>query len=197
MGKLDALMSSKRTTWRTPEWFLDLVRRVGPIALDPATEPSNPARAKYWLYPGMVDSGLNAEICGLRAQWRSLLSERDLVFINPPYGKHLGGEIDPEENTGWAKKIAGHQGTWLSVVPGRIETWWYRTMYEACDLVCELHKRIHFVNAAGRPVAGAAFPSVAMYRGEELERFAEVFDPHGRILPGGRMRWTVARSRGC
>ena len=58
--------------WITPQDELDLVRRYGPIGLDPCTEPSNPVGAA---------SFFTEEDDGLVQDWRG----HGLTFVNPPY----------------------------------------------------------------------------------------------------------------
>lgn len=171
-----ALLSSSRQDWRTPSWFLGLVREVGPIALDPATSPDNPTRAeRFYTRPD----------CGLREPW-----VRDgMAFVNPPYGPHLSGPIEPDyEHTrkcktcggagsvgmptvvmmpcgkcggqgrvltglgrGWAARIAQDPGEWIALVPVRTETDWWRTLHSACSYALfwsskEFGRRINFVH---------------------------------------------------
>lgn len=74
--------------WTTPPDFLDRVRQVGPILLDPCSNRSSQVGAETeWLgLRHMSDDGL-AEPWGL-----------GLVYVNPPYGREL-----PK----WTAKMAG------------------------------------------------------------------------------------------
>lgn len=87
-------LSSELHDWRTPPWFLDLVRGVGPIVLDPATSPDNPTRADTFFAPGLTSAseGRHLGECGLRGDW----SRVGLAFINPPYGRYLSGPVEPD-----------------------------------------------------------------------------------------------------
>jgi hypothetical protein len=160
----DALLSSARQDWRTPDWFLDLVRQVGPIALDPATHYGNPTGADAFFAHLPPDEPVRSMIaaaenfrggCGLSGSWwRS-----GLAFVNPPYGAHLSGDVDPAyEHTkkheacdgggctmcggrgrlvtgigrGWARRIAADRGEWIALVPTRSDAQWWHDLHAAC-----------------------------------------------------------------
>lgn len=164
--------SSGRDDWRTPETILNLVRRVGPIACDPATSPDNPTRAEVFFTP---------ETNGLAQDWPLV----GLTFVNPPYGKEL-----PR----WSIRIALHAGEGLVVVPSRTETVWWNRFHLWCDWKVQWNSpwfgsRISFVDAeTGYPAleGGSTFPSTVFYRGPRVRRFLEVFGPHGEPSPGPR-----------
>ncbi len=87
------LLSSARQDWRTPPWFLDLVRQVGIITLDPASAPDNPTGAAAF-FARDVSIPIVGEwrgTCGLVGAW----TRPGLAFVNPPYGGHLSGPVDP------------------------------------------------------------------------------------------------------
>lgn len=196
------LLSSKRQDWRTPEWFLDLVRRVGPIGLDPATSPANPTFAEQFFAPAppiLPVFGRWLGDDGLRCVW----PVDRLTFVNPPYGPHLSGPVEPDYQIiregeligvgrGWAEKIASHEGERIALVPVRTETAWWGRMFYASDLVLfwgspVYGSRISFVNPdTGRPQQGSNLASTVFYRGPQPERFADVFAPHGILTLGGR-----------
>jgi hypothetical protein len=201
-----AMLSSDRMDWRTPEWFLELVRRVGPIVCDPATGPTNPTLAQlfYSQVGGAAPTGsVRLGDCGLRGDWP--LS--GLSFINPPYGGHLSGPIEPDYEhrdkhgnltgigRGWGARIAQHfrmGGEGLVLVPNRTETDWWREVHAASSRVCfwsspEHGKRIRFVHPdTGKPGPSPTFASTVLYHGPRVELFDAVFGPHGLLLPGGK-----------
>jgi phage N-6-adenine-methyltransferase len=194
------LLSSERQDWQTPRWFIDLVRRVGPIALDPATSVDNPTGARGFYAQGFVD-------CGLAADW-SFRASGGLTFCNPPYGAHLSGPVEPDHRImrkgklvgvgrGWAQKIVQHHGETIVLVPVRTETEWWRTLFAWADLVLfwsspEHGCRISFVNPdTGKPQQGSNLASTVFYRApmyggaEGCRRFRDVFSPHGTLVHGG------------
>jgi len=208
--KQSVLLSSERQDWRTPEWFVDMSRAVsrdGVIALDPATSPTNPTKARRFF---AQDSG----DCGLRADWVAFTYDGGLTFVNPPYGAHLSGPVEPDYvhtkkdkktgerivtgiGRGWAKKIAQHHSETIALVPVRTETEWWRTLFAWADLVLfwsspEHGCRISFVNPdTGKPQQGSNLASTVFYRAPllrasvGLERFRDAFGPHGTLVHGG------------
>lgn len=187
------LLSSKDQCWQTPTWFLTLVRQVAAIALDPATAPNNPTGARRFY---------TEEDNGLLLPW----PKTGLVFVNPPYGRHLSGPVCPVKpitrkdkktgavwvegfGTGWAEKMASHDGEGLYRTPARPDTVWWKRMHSGCDWAClwsskTLGARINFVNAHGGKVNGSTFPNCIFYKGPNKAKFAEVFGPHGTLVPG-------------
>lgn len=123
--------------WQTPEWFLDRVRKVAPIGLDPCTTPDNPTRALRFIAP--PDDGL----C---VSWFDRLKYKDeLVFVNPPYGR---GHMGP-----WSQKIieeASRGVVILALVRGDTSTTWAHELLRWATEVC-FPKRIRFKGATGSP----------------------------------------------
>lgn len=208
---LAALNSSERMDWRTPLWFLDLVRQVGPIVLDPATTRHNPTGAQTFYAPDGVPladlfpatrgtSGWQGP-CGLAGGW----TPSGLVFVNPPYGAHLSGPIDPTAEivrkgvvvgigTGWGRRIASHPGEVLSLVATRHSTAWWGDLFDHSHAVClwqspQYGSRIRFVHPeTGEPGPQPNLESSVFYSGppEGRARFVHTFAPHGRVIRGGR-----------
>jgi hypothetical protein len=160
-----ALLKSEKQDWNTPPQILELVRKVGPIGLDPATTPDNPVQA----YEFMALPKWN----GLSEPWDPQLTD-SLVYCNPPYGRALKD---------WAARFAdeGRKGCELiTLTPARPDTRWWRHMTTA-DVICFWRGRIKFVGAP----APAPFPSAICYWGKRPGKFAEVFDPYSN--------WTVCK----
>jgi hypothetical protein len=196
MNERHILLSTKRHDWQTPEWFLDLVRSVGKVGFDPCTNASNPVDAPRFLTQSETS-------CGLRDPWPELGPD-ELAFVNPPYGKHLRGEIDPDYlirerdevvgvGRGWAERIASCTASnIIALVPARTDTQWFRRLYSECDALClwsssHFGARINFVHAnLGYPAKGSTFPSAVFFRqnvGHHMvARFCEVFGPHGILI---------------
>ena len=215
--------------WRTPRPVLDLVRAVRPILIDPASTSQNPTGALLF---GARDAPIGARLCGgtcigdgLRAGWASLARAlaqpvgyaqepgylpgiSGIGFVQPPYGAHLSGPVEPEHEIwrtdrktgvrtligigrGWAAKYAQESRAGLesiALVPVRTDAEWWHTMADASTLGLfwrspTLGARISFVNPdTGRPVQGSNLASTVFYSGPEPERFRGVFSPHGRIF---------------
>lgn len=205
-----ALLSSEKMTWQTPGWFLDLVRRVGPIEFDPATAPKNPTGARQFMSIERSAEGWIGQ-CGLTREWP--LS--GLVFVNPPYGPHLSGPVEPnylhfrkDKRTGervivgvgrgWARRIADHSGESISLVPVRTETVWWRTLFHASDLVLfwssdEYGARIQFIDPDTGEVGDQSnLANTVFYKGPRTREFASVFGAHGTLVTGGAHRAVAA-----
>ena len=189
------LLSSGDMNWKTPRFFLDLVRCVGSIRFDPATSPDNPVGAE-----GFLD-GSSPERCGLSNPW----PDDGLCFVNPRYGSFLSGPVDPAREvwkkkdgvrrfigtgTGWAERIAAHGGETVTLVPVRTETDWWATLNSWCSWKLYwsspwFGRRINFDGSeTGLPSKGSNLASAVFYSGPRPERFLEVFLPHGRADPG-------------
>lgn len=179
-------LSSEKMTWQTPGYFLDLVRAVGPIAFDPcAPAKGNPTGADV-----LMRQGAPGESCGLSIDWsggvappEDLADDPGLIFVNPPYGPHLSGLVDPgyvhkrkNKKTsqieitgygrGWAQKIIRETDhTRIALVPARPDAEWWVRMLRACD-ACLLWRskehgaRLKFVDPdTGETVPGNTSPS--------------------------------------
>jgi hypothetical protein len=168
-----ALNASVKMDWQTPESFLELVRKVGPIALDPCTVPENPTGASVWCTgklrqmtnpPRTIDDGLDAPW----AMW----SVGGLVYVNPPYGRALPKWVD--------KCIAEAErgAEIILLVPARPDTKWFRRLFQSATGVLFWSGRIRFRGAT----AGAPFPSLVAHWGPNHARFREVFGPFGSLV---------------
>jgi hypothetical protein len=147
--------------WQTPEWFLDLVRQLGDIALDPATNSTNPTRATKFITA-------EHDPCGLLADW----SDDGVIYCNPPYGR---GHMDP-----WAGKIiyeAERGREIIALTRGDLSTRWARRMVLAARLCC-FPPRLRFRNATGTP----PFPNVVFYYGPRPQTFTRVFQDLGPVV---------------
>ena len=153
----DPLMSSDRMDWQTPEDFLDLVRKVAPIYLDPATSLDNPTRAQNFIAPPRD---------ALAEEW----PVGGLCYVNPPYGRALSK---------WAPKIAQYPGDLISLVPARTETKWFQALALGCSWVVFWGRRIKFKGAT----SGAPFPSAVFYKGADPLSFLRTFAGFGMVFP--------------
>lgn len=201
-------LSSERQDWQTPGWFLDLVRRVGRITFDPCSTLDNPTGAESHLaqvlewHPPLVSPRVVGP-CGLRTPWERL----GLAFVNPPYGPHLSGPVQPDRpiwrtrggarhlvgvGRGWAARTAQETGETLVLVPARTETSWWRLLHAWCDEALlwsspEFGVRISFVDPdTGAEKGGSNLASTVFYRGPHRARFRAVFGPHGTLIPGAQ-----------
>ncbi len=175
-----ALMSSANPNWQTPPGFLDVVRRMGPIGLDPCTTPDNPVGAGSFYHALPTDCKVCAEIPpagdGLALSWVSPVGHswpapKGLVFCNPPYGRGLGA---------WSAKMrdeAKRGAEIIGLLPARTDTKWWQDVTSA-DAVCFWRGRLKFV---GAPHA-APFPSAVPYWGPRAVEFRRIFSEFGWVV---------------
>lgn len=146
----------------TPEYILDAIRRIGPIAFDPCSNPWDSVGA---LEAWSIRDGRD----GLAEPWPST----GLAFVNPPYGD---GALAT-----WTDKIvaeANDQRAIVALVPGDFSTRWFRRMFEASSIVCLVGRRVHF----GGGGHGNPWPSAIFHLGPHDENAREVFFELGIVL---------------
>jgi hypothetical protein len=183
----EVLISSKDMGWQTPPEFLDLVRKVGPIALDPCTTIKNPTGARRFATPEAEPTGDDGffltypfgvvGLNGLGFPWRVWTQNHGLAFVNPPYGRALPGWIDKciEEARLGAEIIL--------LVPARTDTKWFQRVYPRADVTLLWSGRIKFIDAAtGRQGDAAAFPSAVFYFGTRVGSFERAFTGRGLFV---------------
>ena len=71
----EAMFSSKKNNWATPQWFFDKLNDEFHFTLDPCADDYNHKCEKY--YTEKQD--------GLKQDWSG-----EIVFCNPPYGRKVG-----------------------------------------------------------------------------------------------------------
>ncbi len=153
--------TSKRQTWMTPEWILDLVRKLGPIALDPCAADDAQFHFAAMNFTKVDD--------GLLQHW----SRGGLVFANHEYGRAI-----PE----WCDKCVQEADTGVQIVqmcPARPGAQWYMRAKENANALCELNGRVQFDEHWCTDQA--PFPSALFYYGTSPYLFCHVFDEHGEV----------------
>jgi hypothetical protein len=167
------LFSHGRDDWPTSEQVLDLVRGLGPIGLDPCDGPGSVTRAR---------TSFCRETDGLGQDWGG----HGLVFVNFPYSQARE----------WAAKIAEEARRGAEIValcPVRTDARWWQDHARAMDVLFFWRGRLRF---GGAP-SSAPFPSALWYAGPRIDRFVEIFAPHGhvmlRLADAARMRPGRAR----
>jgi hypothetical protein len=159
-----ALNSSVKMDWQTPDSLLELVRKVGPIALDPCTVSDNPTQARAICTP--ANDGLQVEWSRVTRTWPGL------VYVNPPYGRELHK---------WIAKcvVEGRDGAEIVLLtPARTDTNWTHMAATSAQVTLFWKGRLKFKGAKD----AAPFPSALFYWGPRHERFREVFAGRGLFL---------------
>lgn len=159
---MDAVLhSSAKHDWQTPDVVLELVRTVGPIALDPCTTDENPCNAGTCIVPPAD---------GMNIPWMPE-GGTGIVYVNPPYGR----EIERWCNKCVLEDLYGCQIVLL--VPARPDTAWYDAAMQSANALCEWRGRLRFKGAP----SCAPFPSALFYWDPSPWLFCHVFAPHGRV----------------
>lgn len=119
MGGHQLPNEGETNVWLTPPHVL---AALGPFDLDPCAAPAPrpwPTAARHLALP---DDGLAAE-------WRGR------VWLNPPYGKHVGK---------WVDRLAEH-GDGIALIFARVETdAWQHSVWPRASAILFLHGRLFF-----------------------------------------------------
>jgi len=151
-----ALHSSARGSWCTPPDFVERVRKIDRIGLDPCSNSESFVGAR---------TSWTEKDDGLRRCWRG----HGLIYVNPPYGR----EIVP-----WVERCAaeGLEGSEIvALLPARTDTRWFQDHAATATELLFLRGRLTFVGAE----SSAPFPSVVCYWGGRGELFRAAFSGLG------------------
>lgn len=174
----DSLLTSNSDEWNTPAHIVQAVIDVLEyISLDPcsndAYHPNVPA-----------DNYYTKQTNGLKWSWHGK------VYMNPPYGRDIDEwilHLDNEYRSGRVVEA-------IALLPARTDTAWFRVLRDYPK--CFINGRLKFSGSEN----SATFPSVVVYMGKNLDKFARVFQKFGdvyertdaernaKVLPG--VKWT-------
>jgi hypothetical protein len=154
----------------TPEWLLGTVRKMGPIALDPCSNPWSKvgARISYSLHNGQD---------GLKRDWFTGIIEGSL-WLNPPYSKP-GPWIDKLVSMSWLEGPTDR----FALVKNDPSTKWFRRAMESAVARADFSRRIRF--DGGKHNSGT-LASTLFYWGPSPYLFCHLFAPHGDVFV---LRW--------
>ena len=161
--------SSRTDEWPTPDWLFGLLDREFQFTLDPCCSDANARCARHF----------TRREDGLTQDWT-----RDVVFMNPPYGREIGH---------WMRKAfaAAQAGaTVVCLVPARTDTAWWHT-YAIYGEIRFLRGRLKFGEAA----QGAPFPSaIVVFRPGHRGNQPNTRQPRGRTQSNTAGKpWCVMR----
>ncbi len=145
----------------TPGWVLDLVREMGPIGLDPCSNPWSTVGAAYTC---TKHNGTD----GLLGQWESVAG---LVFCNPPYSAP-----GPWVHKATEAKRGGAEV--LMLLKHDPSTKWSALARQHMDARCDFHKRITFEGGAFK---SGMMASTMIYFGLRPYLFAHTFQDVGEV----------------
>lgn len=175
-------LNCNNTVYITPDSILDPVRNLfgGIIPLDPATEPSNPTKARsYGTNPATFKGALTGNNLGdgLELPW----SEFDGTFVNPPYGKEIRAFCEKIHE----EAVQGAQIVALLPAGARFATKYFQKfiLSEALDAVLFIRGRVKFLRPDGSPTTGSnPYDSALYFYNCELEQVKKEFGHLGRLL---------------
>ena len=148
-----AATSSASDLWATPQEVLNRLYPVvgGAFCLDPCSARRGRGRVDARVHLDLDDDGLTFEWPG------------KAVYLNPPYGRHIGA---------WTSKAlqeveAGRAGMVVGLLPARTDTrWWHGSVAGRAD-VWMLRGRVAFGNGEN----SAPFPSaLVLWGGQPVHR---------------------------
>jgi hypothetical protein len=150
------LMSSANPSWNTPPEVLDLVRKLGPIGLDPCSNPTSIVGARdAWEFN---DDGLNRP-------W----ADHGIVYVNPPYGREIVWWVAK------AEREARLGAEIVALLPSRTDARWWQKHVTTADALVFWAGRLRFLGAP----SSAPFPSAVAYWGPRWLTFLSVFGERG------------------
>lgn len=161
-----AVHSSARHTWTTPQCVIDALEPMGPIGLDPCSNPQS-------IVPARVRLSLETGDDGLAADWDSLIDvRREIVFVNPPYGRAIGA---------WVAKCIEQERRGVRIallLPARTDTRWFQQVMLFAPQVAFWNGRLKF---GGAP-APAPFPSAIFWLGCDWEFFSMALERYAIVM---------------
>ena len=141
----EAMFSSKKNNWATPQWFFDKLDAEFHFTLDPCADDHNHKCEKYF----------TEKQDGLKQSWSD-----EIVFCNPPYGRVIGK---------WVKKCfeevyCGSCKCAVMLLPARTETMWFHDYIYHKAEVRFVKGRLKF----GGATVNAPFPNmIVVFRGRD------------------------------
>jgi len=157
--------------WNTPKWILDLVRKLGPIDLDPCSNPMSivGARHEYGNCPEIPGNGL----------WVKWEKHR-LIYVNMPFDT-----IYP-----WTRKAKRTRALirnnpecqiCMTVPADRTETKAWDPIWESADVIALTKSRVNWLSK-GRESNTTRGSTAIVYWGLYEQLFTRIFASKCRIL---------------
>ncbi len=150
--------------WYTPPEYVEMAREVlGSIDLDPASN----ALAQGWI---KATRYYTIEDDGLVQLWQGR------VWCNPPYGRNVKLWLE--------RALASYESGDVDaavLLLNRTGAAWYLKLKKRVSAICEVEKRIAFLDAAGKRQSSPRYYNDFLYLGKELETFKRVFEPIGGV----------------
>jgi len=165
--------------WCTPKKYVDAVKKVfnGKIELDPCSS--------IYSIVGASTEFILPQTDGLQEEW-----DYDTIYVNPPYGN------DKERGTtirNWFEKIAithkKYNSEIIALVPVATNTLhWKKYVYPIAKAICLLYDtRLKFIIRGTDNNKGAPMSCCAIYYGNNVDSFVDVFSIFGAVIPLDRI----------
>lgn len=165
--------------WTTPREFLDVVRALGVIVLDPFWNRASATMPRIAYGPDVKDGPKDS----LPVEWCGEVSRRystGVIFCNPAYGPFLSKAIPKIIREGVLVACTGLE--LVSLLPAKTDTRWWHKLATNETAGCFWRGRLSFENpppgTPGNRPGGANYVS---YFGSRPYLFAHVFGPFGIV----------------
>lgn len=170
-AKLQKPVSTRTDEWYTPPEFIEMARTVmGSIDLDPASNELAQSWIQAKKYFTKDDEGL------MIASWWKEGDAPINVWCNPPYGRTV--EL-------WLETVVDGflDGNIKSAILllNRTGAAWYKARTKEVNAICEVHKRIAFIDENGQRQSSPRYYNDFLYLGKDVEKFIEVFSAIGDV----------------
>ena len=153
--------------WNTPPSLITRVKALGPIELDPCSNPHSMVGAY---------TELGAQYDGTKVSWK--VSKGAVTYVNPPYGR---GQIMPFAAKFYTEAEKNYDCHLVALVPARVETQWFDLFVNTPGAVwCAITGRLKFWQD-GKPGKSAPFPSALIYAGPDTDKFRSLFGQIGSV----------------
>ena len=155
--------SSESAEWYTPAAIVErVILALTGIDLDPCSNSQEAPNVPAAMHYTKADDGLAKDWAGK-------------VYMNPPYGREIAQWVDKLV----AEHKAGRVTQAIALLPARTDTAWFAALRDFPR--CFLQGRLKFLTPQGVETDPAPFPSMLVYLGSEIDRFAEVFADLGDV----------------
>ena len=156
---------SKNDEWYTPEYYVELARKVlGILDLDPASN----IHAQQWV---KAEKFYTKEDNGLEQPWSGN------IWCNPPYSRELIGKFVD-------KLLESDCTEAIFLTNNATQTKWGNKLLRNCDAVCFPDHRISFWDKDKNPSKGNLYTQMFTYFGNDPERFRQHFQEIGVVMKG-------------
>jgi hypothetical protein len=163
--------------WGSPPEIIELVRKVlGGIDFDPCSNHSANKIVRAKRYCQINDKSHAAN--GLEVTW----PDHSSVFMNAPYSRGNPAAFMNKFRKWWfMQAILDANSSACLLFNNDTETRWFQLALSVKSAYCLLNKRIHFLDANGKPSKNTRQGQALFYFGDDVELFKRVFKKMGYV----------------